>query len=43
MDALGKMGKGSIEFIDLNKYDIEAKKVFVNMIKRCDEVDRKIK
>jgi len=42
MDVLGKLDEDSIEFIDLNKENIEAKKNFAEMIKRCEEMDRKI-
>jgi hypothetical protein len=41
MDELGKM-EDAVEFIDLNKYDLEAKKNFGGMIKRCDEMEKKI-
>ena len=41
MRALGNM-KNSIEFEDLTKDDIEAKKNFGEMIKRCDEMKKKI-
>ena len=41
MRALGNM-KGAIEFEDLTKDDIEAKKNFGEMIKRCDEMIKKI-
>ena len=39
--ALGKT-KNAIEFEDLTKNDLEAKKSFGDMIKRCDEVKKKI-
>ena len=39
--ALGKL-KNSIEFEDLTKNDLEAKKNFGDMIKRCDEMKKKI-
>ena len=39
--ALGKL-KNAIEFEDLTKNDIEAKKSFADMIKRCDEMKKKI-
>ena len=41
MRALGSL-KNAIEFEDLTKGDIEAKKNFGEMIKRCDEVKKKI-
>ena len=41
MRALGNM-KDAIEFEDLTKDDIEAKKNFGEMIKRCDEMTKKI-
>ena len=41
MRALGSL-KNSIEFEDLTKGDIEAKKNFGEMIRRCDEVKKKI-
>jgi hypothetical protein len=43
MDALGKIEQDAIEFIDLTKDDLEAKKNYLNMIKRCDEIERKLK
>ena len=39
--ALGKL-KNSIEFEDLTKNDLEAKKNFGEIIKRCDEMKKKI-
>ena len=42
MDALGKLETDSIEFIDLNKDNLEAKKNFAEMIQRCEDMDRKI-
>ena len=42
MDALGKLEGDTLEFIDLNKENLEAKKNFAEMIKRCEEMDRKI-
>ena len=42
MDALGRLEQDSIEFIDLNKDNLEAKKNFAEMIKRCEEMERKI-
>ena len=41
MRALGGLRNG-IEFEDLTKDDIEAKKNFGEMIKRCDEMKKKI-
>ena len=38
--ALGKL-KNAVEFEDLTKNDIEAKKSFGDMIKRCDEMKKK--
>ena len=43
MDALGKIDQDAIEFIDLTKDDLEAKKNYLNMIKRCDEVEKKLR
>ena len=40
MRALGSR-KNAIEFEDLTKDDIEAKKNFGEMIKRCDEMKKK--
>lgn len=42
MNELGKLEE-CIEFIDLNKDDLEAKKNFLSMIKRCDEMEKKLK
>ena len=42
MDAFGKIEQDAIEFIDLTKDDIEAKKNFQPMIKRCEEMENKI-
>jgi len=42
MDTLGNVENG-IEFIDLNKDDLEAKKGYAGMIKRCDEMEKKIR
>jgi tetrahydromethanopterin S-methyltransferase subunit G len=42
MDELGKL-EDAVEFIDLTKDDIEAKKNFSAMIKRCDEMEKKIR
>ena len=41
MRALGKL-KNCIEFEDLTKDDVEAKKNFAEMIKRCEEMKKKI-
>ena len=41
MDKLGKM-EDAVEFLDLTKDDIEAKKNFGGMIKRCDEMEKKV-
>ena len=41
MDRLGKL-EDAVEFIDLTKDDMEAKKNFGGMIKRCDEMEKKI-
>ena len=40
--ALGKL-KNAIEFEDLTKNDLEAKKNYGDMIKRCDEMKKKNK
>lgn len=42
MDTLGNVDNG-IEFIDLNKDDLEAKKGYAGMIKRCDDMERRIR
>ena len=42
MDVLGNVENG-IEFIDLNKDDLEAKKGYSGMIKRCDDMERRIR
>ena len=42
MDVLGNVENG-IEFIDLNKDDLEAKKGYAGMIKRCDDMERRIR
>jgi len=42
MNELGKLEE-CIEFIDMNKDDLEAKKNFGSMIKRCDEMEKKLK
>ena len=41
MRALGSL-KNALEFEDLTKDDLEAKKNFSEMIKRCDEIKKKI-
>ncbi len=41
LNELGKL-ENCLEFIDLNKEDMEAKKNFGSMIKRCDEIEKKI-
>ncbi len=43
MEVLGKLDYYSIEFIDLNREDIEAKKSYAGMIQRCEEMDRKLR
>lgn len=42
MNQLGKLDE-CIEFIDLNKDDLESKKNFGGFIKRCDEMEKKLK
>ena len=42
MNVLGNL-HDSIEFIDLTKEDMEAKKNFIQQIKRCEEVEKKIR
>lgn len=42
MNELGKIENG-IEFIDLTKDDLEAKRKYAPMIKRCDEMEKKIR
>ncbi|MCQ2819521.1 MAG: V-type ATPase subunit a family protein, partial [archaeon] len=42
MNEFGKLEKDAIEFIDLTKDDLEAKKNFAPMIKRCEDMDQKI-
>ncbi len=44
MEILNELGKlnDCIEFIDLNKDDLEAKKNFASSIKRCEEMEKKI-
>jgi hypothetical protein len=41
MNELGKL-QDSIEFLDMTKDDLEAKKNYQSMIKRCDEMEKKI-
>jgi V-type H+-transporting ATPase subunit a len=41
MTELGKLDD-AIEFIDLTKDDLEAKKNFSSMIRRCDEMEKRI-
>jgi hypothetical protein len=41
MEALGKL-EDAVEFIDLTKDDMEAKKNYGGMIKRCDEMEKRI-
>jgi hypothetical protein len=41
LNQLGEL-EDSLEFLDLNKDNLEAKKNFASMIKRCDEMDKKI-
>lgn len=41
MDELGKL-EDAIQFIDLNHLDFEAKKNFGSLIKRCEDVEKKI-
>ena len=42
MDELGKL-EDAIEFIDLTKDNLEAKKNYGPSIKRCDETEKRIK
>jgi hypothetical protein len=42
MDILGKLEESSLEFVDLNKDNIEAKKNFSLMIRRCEEIEKKM-
>lgn len=42
MNELGKL-EDAVEFIDLTKDDLEAKKNFASMIKRCDDMEKKLK
>ena len=41
MNILGNLDD-AVEFIDLTKEDMEAKKNFINQIKRCEEMEKKI-
>ena len=41
MDELGKLDD-AIEFIDLNKENLESKKHFNEIISRCDEIEKKL-
>ena len=41
MNELGKIDDG-IEFVDLTKNDLETQRNFALMIKRCDEIEKKI-
>ena len=41
LNVLGEL-EDAVEFIDLNKDNLEAKKNFASMIKRCDEMEKKI-
>ena len=41
MNELGKLDE-CIEFLDLTKDDMEAKKNFGSMIKRCDALEKKL-
>jgi hypothetical protein len=41
MNELGRL-EDAIEFLDLTKGDLEAKKNFGSMIKRCEEMEKKI-
>ena len=44
VEVLSELGKidDTLEFIDLNKDNPEGSKNYTNLIKRCDEIDRKI-
>ena len=42
MNQLGKLDE-CIEFIDLNKNDLESKKNFGSIIHRCNEMDKKLR
>lgn len=41
MNDLGKIDDG-IEFVDLTKNDLESQRHYALMIKRCDEIEKKI-
>ena len=41
MNELGKIDD-AIEFVDLTKNDFETQRNFALMIKRCDEIEKKI-
>lgn len=41
MNDLGKIDDG-IEFNDLTRHDMESQRHYALMIKRCDEVEKKI-
>lgn len=41
MRALGNL-KTSVEFEDLTKDDIEARKSFADMIKRCEDIKKNL-
>lgn len=41
MDTLGNVENG-LEFIDLNKDNLEAKKGYAGLLKRCDEIEKRI-
>ena len=42
LNELGKL-EDCLEFIDLNKDESVGKKHFISMVKRCEDLDRKIK
>ena len=42
MDILGKLEEGSLEFIDLNLNNLESKKDFSSMIRRCEDVEKQL-
>jgi len=42
MDTLGNV-ENAIEFIDLNKDDLEAKKGYAGLLKRCEEMEKRIR
>ena len=41
MEELGKMDE-SIQFVDLNSNDYEQRKIYLNMLTRCEEAGKKI-